>query len=259
MRIADSVLFTCWPPAPLARNTSTRRSAGFSSISMSSSISGDTNTAANDVCRRWPESNGDLRTSRCTPVSVRSQPNAYSPRTWIVALLMPATSPADSLEHVDRVAVLLGPSQVHPEQHLGPVLRLGAARAGLDVEERVVRVHLAGEHPAELERLDLPRDALDLTDHVARACSRRASSRASSCSSAASSSDLSTRPSVADDGFELGALATEVLRALGIGPDLRVLELAVDFLEALALRVIVKDTSAERRVRSFRARMAGAI
>jgi hypothetical protein len=29
-----------------------------------------------------------------------------------------------------------------------------------------VRVHLAGEHAPELERLDLPRDALHLTDHV---------------------------------------------------------------------------------------------
>jgi hypothetical protein len=29
-----------------------------------------------------------------------------------------------------------------------------------------VRVHLAGEHAAELERLDLPRDALHLTDDV---------------------------------------------------------------------------------------------
>ncbi len=31
-------------------------------------------TDANDVCRRWPESNGDLRTSRWTPVSVRKYP-----------------------------------------------------------------------------------------------------------------------------------------------------------------------------------------
>jgi hypothetical protein len=29
-----------------------------------------------------------------------------------------------------------------------------------------VRIHLAREHPAELERLDLPRDAFHLTDHV---------------------------------------------------------------------------------------------
>ena len=50
-----------------------------------------------------------------------------------------------------------------------------------------------------------------------------------------------------DDGLELGALAAQILRALGIGPDGGILELAVDFLEALALDVIVKDTSAARR------------
>jgi hypothetical protein len=50
-----------------------------------------------------------------------------------------------------------------------------------------------------------------------------------------------------DDGFELGALATQVLRTLRIGPDGGILQLAVDFLEPLALGVIVKDTSAARR------------
>src|SRR5688572_59265 len=93
-RTADSVLLTCWPPAPLERYTSILMSAGFRSILMSSSTSGDTNTEANEVWRRLPESNGDLRTRRCTPVSVRSQPYAYSPLTSMVALLMPATSPA---------------------------------------------------------------------------------------------------------------------------------------------------------------------
>ena len=37
---------------------------------------GDANADANEVWRRLPESNGDLRTSRCTPVSVRNQPKA---------------------------------------------------------------------------------------------------------------------------------------------------------------------------------------
>jgi hypothetical protein len=50
-----------------------------------------------------------------------------------------------------------------------------------------------------------------------------------------------------DDGFELGALAAEALRALGSGPDGGILELAVDLFEPLALDVIVKDTSAARR------------
>ena len=52
MRTAESVTLTCWPPAPLERYVSTRRS--FSSIptSTSSGSSGQTNTDANDVWRR---------------------------------------------------------------------------------------------------------------------------------------------------------------------------------------------------------------
>ena len=96
IRTADSVLLTCCPPAPLARYTSIRRSAGLISISISSSTSGETKTAANDVCLRFPESNGDLRTRRCTPVSVRNLPKTYSPEILMVALLIPATSPAET-------------------------------------------------------------------------------------------------------------------------------------------------------------------
>jgi hypothetical protein len=50
-----------------------------------------------------------------------------------------------------------------------------------------------------------------------------------------------------DDGFELGALLAQILRALLVGPNGGILELAVDFFEPLALGVIVKDTSATPR------------
>ena len=50
---AESVRLTCCLQAPLARYVSTRTSAGLISISISSSISGETNTDANDVCRRF--------------------------------------------------------------------------------------------------------------------------------------------------------------------------------------------------------------
>jgi hypothetical protein len=50
-----------------------------------------------------------------------------------------------------------------------------------------------------------------------------------------------------DDGLELGALAAQALRALGVGPDGGIFELSIDFLEPLSLGVIVKDTSATRR------------
>src|SRR5690625_5579104 len=59
-------------------------------------MSGDKKTEVKEVRRRPPESKGDLRTSRCTPVSVRSQPKAYSPLICTVALLIPATSPPDT-------------------------------------------------------------------------------------------------------------------------------------------------------------------
>ena len=45
-----------------------------------------------------------------------------------------------------------------------------------------------------------------------------------------------------DDAIELGALLAELLRALGIVPDVRVFELAAYFLEPLALGIVVKDT-----------------
>ncbi len=49
MRTAESVTFTCCPPAPLERKVSTRRSFSFTSTSLSSDISGITSTDANDV------------------------------------------------------------------------------------------------------------------------------------------------------------------------------------------------------------------
>ncbi len=46
-------------------------------------------------------------------------------------------------------------------------------------------------------------------------------------------------------GREPRALATQLLGPLGIGPDGRILELAPDFLEALFLAVVLKETPEE--------------
>jgi len=45
--------------------------------------------------------------------------------------------------------VRLGPVCVHPIEHLGPVLRLGSARAGLEGDNRIVAVVLAGQERLE--------------------------------------------------------------------------------------------------------------
>jgi hypothetical protein len=104
-----------------------------------------------------------------------------------------------------------------------------------------VRVHLAGKHPLELEPGDLALDTLEIAldgfrrvlvllrfrevEQLARV--RQAFAK------------LVER---ADDRLEPGALASELLRALGVVPDRGVLELPQDFREALALGFIVKGT-----------------
>ena len=49
----------------------------------------------------------------------------------------------------------LGPAGVHAVEHLGPVLGLGAASAGVDGEYDVVRVVLAGEQGGEAHGLEV--------------------------------------------------------------------------------------------------------
>src|SRR5262249_32054049 len=71
---AGGVLFGWGPRAPGGGWLSPGGSAGLISISISSPPPGETNPAVKEVWRRALESKGDLRTRRCTPVSVRSQP-----------------------------------------------------------------------------------------------------------------------------------------------------------------------------------------
>ena len=56
-------------------------------------------------------------------------------------------------------AAALGPAQVHAQQHLRPVLRLGAAGARVDGDDGVLLVVLAAEHLPGLGRVDLTRRA----------------------------------------------------------------------------------------------------
>ncbi len=70
------------------------RSDSLILISTLSSISGETNTEANDVWRRLLASNGEIRTSRWTPVSALRYPYGWSPDRRKVALLIPASSPS---------------------------------------------------------------------------------------------------------------------------------------------------------------------
>ena len=56
---------------------------------------------------------------------------------------------------VDLEAVLLGPAHIHAQQHVGPVLALGAAGAGMHFEIGVVGVGLARKQRLELAARDI--------------------------------------------------------------------------------------------------------
>jgi len=80
--------------------------------------------------------------------------------------LDPGLLPLRGLLDLDLHPAPLGPAHLHPQEHLGPVLRVGPARAGVHGHERVARVVLAREEPRLLElrqsRLDRGALALEL-------------------------------------------------------------------------------------------------
>src|SRR5690606_181465 len=61
---------------------------------------------------------------------------------------------------------MVGPAQVHAQQDIRPVLGLGAAGTGLDVQIRVVGVHLAAEHAAKFQFFENFAQTLDLGGDV---------------------------------------------------------------------------------------------
>ena len=59
------------------------------------------------------------------------------------------------VEHLDGIFVRLGPPDIHPHQHLGPVRGVHSTGPGADVDQRLALVVLAREQGADLHRLDV--------------------------------------------------------------------------------------------------------
>src|SRR5581483_1746650 len=66
------------------------------------------------------------------------------------------------LEELGPEPAPLAPAEVHAEEHLGPVLRLEPAGAGMNLDDRVAGVVLAAEELPELELREAGFDLLDL-------------------------------------------------------------------------------------------------
>jgi hypothetical protein len=139
----------------------------------------------------------------------------------------------------------VGPLQIHAQQHRGPVLRLGAAGARLDVEKGVVRIHLARNmrwnsscSTSRLQPIDV--------GSIFRGGADRLLGR--EIEQFAGVAQAAREPiQAADDLFELGALLAELLRAIRLVPDAGLFEFARYFLQALVLVVVIKDTPSRSR------------
>ena len=78
----------------------------------------------------------------------------------------PGLLPLGRLVDLDREAAALGPSLVHPQEHLGPVLRVGPARAGVHFAHGVELVVLAGEQRLQLQRTEPRPERVDRLDQL---------------------------------------------------------------------------------------------
>ena len=148
MRIADSVLLTCWPPAPLGPHGVDLEIVGLISMS-TSSASGSTATVAAEVWMRPCASVSGTRCTRCTPDSNFSLANAPRPRISATISLKPPLVPSLVGDDLGLPALLGGVALVHPEQVAGEQRGLVAAGAGADFQDHVALVHRVLRHERE--------------------------------------------------------------------------------------------------------------
>ena len=152
IRTADATLFTFCPPGPLARTKATisMSASGISISPSSSSKSGTTSTEAKLVCRLPWALNGLGRTSRCTPASAHVAIGVFTldqqRDIFDAGLFAPG-----AVDFGDVPALALEMVEIHAQEHLGPILGLGAAGAGVNLHETVFGIVLAVEKGLQLD------------------------------------------------------------------------------------------------------------
>ena len=150
------------------------------------------------------------------------------------------------LDPFDLVAVLLGPARVHAHEHVGPVLALGAAGAGMDLDVGIVGIGLARQQRLELASSDLGLELLErlfgLGDDLLIALGLAELDHGELV--------VELALDAADRGelvLERGALLHHALRALLVVPEVGIFGLLVELLQASARLVEVKDASSAAR------------
>ena len=141
MRTAVAFFWTFWPPWPLERKTSMRRSSG---------LIVDVGGAFR---LRHHLHEGERRVTGVVGVERREADQAVDaalaaqPPEGVAAVDLQRRAldagfvAGHDVEEVGLVAAALRPAQVHAQEHLRPVLRLGAAGAGVDGDDGVCDGH----------------------------------------------------------------------------------------------------------------------
>ncbi len=145
--------------------------------------------------------------------------------------------------HLGFEALLLGPAQIHAQQHLGPVLALGAAGAGMHGDDGVERVGLAGEHGAGFELFGEGGESLDVALEIGEHIFAFARQLEVGFDVAGAADQFLI---VGDQRFEALAVAHQRLARGGIRPQRRIGKLGFDCGEFPADAGRVKDTPAGR-------------
>ena len=145
-------------------------------------------------------------------------------------------------EPFDLVTVRICPADIHPQQHLGPILRLCAAGAGMNFEIAVVAIGLARQQAFELALGRLGAQSLERQLRLGHYA--EIALRLTQLDKLARLFDLAFDPPIAADRLvEPGALAEQSLRARRIVPQARILGLRVQLGEAPGRPLPVKDAS----------------
>src|SRR5256714_2703570 len=141
-------------------------------------------------------------------------------------------------------AALLGPLQVHAQKHLGPVLRVRAARARLYRADGVARVHRAGQEHLGLGLRHLVFEARD--EFAQLTCARLVFGCEFKEHCRIGDRRLETLLSL-DDALDAAALLQDFLRGLLVRPEVRLRSLLFEPTQLRALRRYIKETSRAAR------------
>ena len=148
-------------------------------------------------------------------------------------------------DHFGLEAVRLDPAQVHAQDHFCPILCFGTSRTGLNIDKRIVRIHVARKHTPKLERREL---LFEFRDVLLNFADRRRVVFVD-CEHQELTGIIEPIGELIKNHnnlFELRPLLAKGLGTVGLIPYIGLFEFALDLGQTFSFAFIVKGTSSTR-------------